>query len=78
MALRTQQQQAAFLLAGSRATAMQRDLVQWNLTQMKDHNVATQGEYLAPMLTLKNAEANWSSLTGNMSVEELNDMEKAR
>jgi len=48
------------------------------LTQMKDHNVATQGEYLAPMLTLKNAEANWSSLTGNMSVEELNDMEKAR
>jgi hypothetical protein len=45
---------------------------------MKDHNVATQGEYLAPMLTLKNATANWSSLTSDMSVEELNDMEKAR
>lgn len=57
---------------------MQRDLVQWNLTQMKDHNVATQGEYLTPMLSLKSAEDNWSSLTGDMSVEELNDMEKAR
>jgi hypothetical protein len=45
---------------------------------MKDHNVATQGEYLTPMLSLKSAEDNWSSLTGDMSVEELNDMEKAR
>lgn len=78
MTLRTQNQRAAFLMHGSRVTAMQRDVVQWNLTAIDTHNKDTQGAYLAPLLTLKSGVDNWNNLTSDLSVEEIEDLNKAK
>ncbi len=71
-------QRQRFLLSGTRSISMKRDLVQWNLTQMREHNIETNGEYLSPLLSLKQGNDSWSTLTAGLSPEELADMEKAR
>ena len=78
MALWANYQRASFLLAGTRAIAQQRDLVQWNLTQMREHNIESNGEYMKPLLMLKQSASKWGSLTAGLSAEELADMEGAR
>lgn len=50
----------------------------WNLTQMRDHNKETNGEYITPLLALKKLEGSWNSLTQGLSPEELADMDQAR
>jgi hypothetical protein len=57
---------------------MQRDLVQWNLTQMNSHNTEYSGSFLAPVIALDDASSKWSSLTSGMSAEELADMNDAK
>jgi hypothetical protein len=69
---------AEFMQHGNRVLAMQRDLVQWNLTQMHSHNKDHNGAYLAPIIALDNAESSWTSMTEGMSAEELADMDQAR
>jgi len=54
---------------------MQRDLVQWNLTQMNSHNNDHHGAYLAPIIALDRSNSAWSSMTSGMSAEELADMD---
>ena len=57
---------------------MQRDLVQWNLTQMRTHNNDNHGAFVAPIIALDSASSSWNSMTSGMSAEELADMDQAR
>jgi len=72
MTMMANTKRAEFLQHGNRVLAMQRELVQWNLTQMKTHNNDQQGAYVAPMIALDNM--NWNSMTSGLSAEELADM----
>jgi len=69
---------AHFLSAGAQAAVMQRDLVQWNLTQMREHNIETSGAYLEPLLALRKGMGSWNSMVSGMSAEEVADMEAAK
>lgn len=62
----------------SRAEANQRVLVRKSLHQLHEYNIEQNGLYLEPVTALAEFTKNWDKYTANLSVEEVEDLVKAK
>lgn len=71
-------QRQNFFLMASRAEANQRVLVRKSLHQLHEYNIEQNGLYLEPVTALAEFTKNWDKYTANLSVEEVEDLVKAK